>query len=765
MRANLLAKPLAVAVCAAIAAPAIAAEQIKESELNEAALEEVMVVGKSVSYANNAASPEMLQQQSKLTSVMAVIDNLPGVLINEGDTFGADDWSTTVSIRGFQLSLDEQQIGTTIDGIANGNSNYGGGAKANRYIDTENLKGAEVSQGTADIASRSHEALGGTLNFTTINPAEEEGFVASFSTGDFDAQKYYVRYETGEIFPETFAWFSASSSENSDWVNGSAENTRDHLALKFISTVEGVELTGYLSYDDTHEDNYQRVSLAQFQSDPEWDRLNGEWTGVPHIDQVYRPGWSTLRENLLGYLKADFDIAEVNVATNAYFHHNSGRGDWLPPYIVGEGGSLVRFVDAQGNALSPNPGCVSSITFPYGGSGPEGDPACYGAGAIPVGSYRHTHYEKDRYGINADFTWEGEVAGLDNELRGGFWYEDYERQESRDWHQIIDSRSSFAFDRVPYFVQYEREYPVDTLMYYLEDTIRVDEFTFRLGVKQFDVELERVDKFTGETTTINSDSDALFSTGVVFQTPVEGLEVFAGYAENFAAIKDEILEREASALENIEPETAENIDLGLRYEDSRLSASLTYYTIEFENRLTFFSPDSPAGIDFLIGTNGTYRNVGGIDSSGIELSATYMLNDNWKIYGSFTSNESEYVGTGSDAADDEAEIVPGNTVFGSVEDMGVLSLDWSKGNYSAGLSTKWVDERWMDSDNSVRIPAYTVSDFYAAVSIPMDGDIQNLDLRFTVNNVTDEDYLAGVAGESAWIGAPRTAAFNISAQF
>ncbi|PPT05828.1 TonB-dependent receptor [Geitlerinema sp. FC II] len=37
----------------------------------------------------------------------------------------------------------------TVDGIANGNSNYGGGAKANRYIDTENVKGVEVSQGTA----------------------------------------------------------------------------------------------------------------------------------------------------------------------------------------------------------------------------------------------------------------------------------------------------------------------------------------------------------------------------------------------------------------------------------------------------------------------------------------------------------------------------------------------------------------------------------------------------------------------------------------
>ncbi|MFT7260877.1 MAG: iron complex outermembrane receptor protein, partial [Glaciecola sp.] len=170
----------------------------ENTKAEDASIEKIQVIGKSVSYANNETTESMLKQQSNLTSVLASIDNLPGVLINEGDTFGSDDWSTTISIRGFQVSLDEQQIGITVDGIANGNSNYGGGAKANRYIDTENLSLVEVSQGTADIASRSNEALGGTLNFTTINPTQEEGFLTSLSFGDFEAQKYFLRYNTGE---------------------------------------------------------------------------------------------------------------------------------------------------------------------------------------------------------------------------------------------------------------------------------------------------------------------------------------------------------------------------------------------------------------------------------------------------------------------------------------------------------------------------------------------------------------------------------------
>ncbi|MCV6624649.1 MAG: TonB-dependent receptor [Cellvibrionaceae bacterium] len=742
-------------------------------------IEEVTVIGKSVSYANNSASSEMIKQQSAMTSPLAVIDNLPGVLVNEGDTFGTDDWSTTVSIRGFQLSLDSQQVGVTVDGIANGNSNYGGGAKANRYIDTENLQTVEVSQGTADVASRSNEALGGTLNFTTIDPGEEERLTLSVTAGDADASKYFVRYETGEILPETYAWLSVSSSENADWIDGSAENTRDHFAGKLISTINDINITAYVSYDDVHEDNYQRVSLAQFEQDPSWDRLTGEWTGTPYVDQLYRKGWSTLRENLFGYLKAEFELGQVEVNTNIYYHKNEGRGDWVPPYMVDvtddganghselQGNTVmggaplgrIFFVDANGNSLSPNAGCQSSITFPYGGAGPEYDPKCYGAGAIAVGSYRHTHYAKERKGFNADFVWETSFGDVDNTLRGGIWYEDYHREEYRDWHKIIDSSVGYNFDHQAYWVQYSVAFPVDTMMMYLEDQIEVGPLTARVGLKRFDVELEKQDKFSGQGLSVDSDSDTLLSAGVVVRTPVEGLEVFAGYAENFAAIKDGVLERDASALANIEPETADNIDLGLRYEGDSISASLTYYSIEFENRLTFLAPDSPDGIDYLIGTNGSYINTGGIESKGLEASLTVAVNDNWSVYASYTDNDSEY-------ADRSPGFPTGNTVFGSAERMGVLSIDWQKDSYSAGLSTKWVGERWLDAANTQRIDAYTVADFYAAVSLGAIGEqVEDVQLRLTINNITDESYLGGVAGSGAWIGAPRTAAVNLQASF
>ncbi len=773
--------------------PAAVAAVVSTPASAQTELEEVLVTSQRVAYANSEVSAEMLERVSPISSPLDAVATLPGVLIGEGDQYGGDDWSTFISMRGFQSNLDEQQIGMTVDGIPNGNSNYGGGAKANRYIDTPNLRTVRVSQGTADISSRSNEALGGTLDFVSDNPLEEFRVRVMATGGEHDAQKYYLRLDSGRVLGDTTtAWVSYSTSDTKTWIDESGESNRDHAAAKFITDFEAVTLTGYIAWDDVHEDNYQRVSLAQFEEDPTWDRLTGEWTGIPYVDQVFRPGWSTLRENTLAYLKLDFDTGPVDWKFNTYWHDNEGRGDWLPPYLVdlvddqggpeselnfsGIGGlnggapvGSIFFVDAAGVSLSPTPGCESSITFPYGGAGPQSDPACYPADAIPVGSYRHTNYWKERAGFNADVEWTMELgADTLNTLAAGLWWEDYNRDETRTWHKVVDSRVGMNFESEPYWTQYNRSYNVDTLMYYIEDRLEWGMFSFNLGVKQFQVELERQDNFAGTTSDpVNSDSDPLLSAGVVVNLPwMDELSVFAGYAENFAAIKDEVLEREASALSDVQPETAENFDIGLRYAGDTIHATLTYYTIEFDNRLTFIAPDSPAGIDYTIGTNGTYINVGGVDSAGVELAATWRMSDNFSVYGSFTDNDSEYLGIGDSVLEESLGLFAGNTVAGSAEQMAALSLDWQYSAFRAGLTARWVGERMINAANTQVAPDYTVADVYLGMG---GGDLtdylRGVDLAIVVSNLADEEYLGGISGGAAWIGPGRTTSLTLTVDF
>jgi outer membrane receptor protein involved in Fe transport len=782
-------RQLLTAITAASALLGSSQSMAQGSAASPAAIEEVFVFAESAVYGNNTVTDSMKAQQSPITSVNALLDNLPGVSIQEGDTYGFDDWSTTITVRGFQTNLDEQQIGSTIDGIPNGNSGYGGGAKANRYIDTANIGNVVVSQGTADIASRSLEALGGTIDYRTSDPLDDARVRAQYVAGEFDAQRYYVRIDTGTFAGNTRAWLSLSHQDASDWVNGAAENTRDHFAAKLISDLGMAEITAYISYDDIHEDNYQRLfSPEEFAQDPNWDRLTDVWTGVPYVDQVYRQGWSTLRENLLGYVTADFAFTdEINVKAGVYYHDNQGRGDWIPPYLVNvvddqggpesealgnarvDGGSAlgqIFFVDGNGQALSPAPGCISSITFPYGGAGPQYDPACYPAGAIAVQSYRHTNYWKERLGFILDGEWEFDLGGLDNTLRGGIWYEDQTRDETRTWQKIIDTRVGIDFDNTPYWTQYDRTYPQEVLKWYLEDSLQVGDFTITAGLKQFLVDVERKDNFGDSTnTSLNSDSDVLFSGGLLWQTPIDGLELFAGYAENFKSISDDILEREAADLSTIEPETAENLEVGLRYRGDRLFLTATWYDIQFENRIIFLSAESTAGPNYLIGTNGTYFNAGGIDSSGFEVTADVRLTDNFSLYGAYSYSDSTYVGTGDALVDAGLGITPGNDVTGIPDQQFVATLDWTSDNVSAGISAKYTGDRPIRLDNSWVADSYTTADIYVTLT-GGDAGVAGIDgwnVTLLVNNAFDESYLGGISGQGAWIGAPRTfsAAFTL----
>lgn len=133
----------------------------------------VVVTGQRATYAEAVATQDMIERIAPIGSVNQVLNELPGVHVTEVDFYGSADWATSISLRGFNSGPAGQQIGTTIDGLPNSGSNYGSGSRANRYIDMLALERVEVSQGTADISSRTNESLGGTLNFITADPIED----------------------------------------------------------------------------------------------------------------------------------------------------------------------------------------------------------------------------------------------------------------------------------------------------------------------------------------------------------------------------------------------------------------------------------------------------------------------------------------------------------------------------------------------------------------------------------------------------------------
>ena len=756
-----------------------AAADAAESDTSDS--RDIVVTATRATYAQSEVTSVMIQRQAPIASVNTVINELPGVLVTEADAFGSADWVTNITIRGFSTS--DGHIGTTIDGLPNGGSGYGGGSKANRYLDVQNLLTVAVSQGTADISSRTNESLGGTLDYQTSNPEQDRRYRFGVAGGDFGGRKIYARVDTGEISPGTYAWISASTSRVKDWVAQSDTTSRDHIAAKFTSDLGNVDLTGYASFDDANEGEYGSVSLASFKQNPDFDGLTSEWTGIPYFDQNFRSGSRALRKNLFGYLRANADLGEVKLVATGYGHRMTGRGDWLPPYLVnitddgagnpnseftrsgtvygGSTSNKIYYVTPNGATASLIAGCTGSAGIPA-----AYDPSCYAPDSTPVMSYRHTHYENRRLGAVLDLNWEHDFGGFENLLRAGIWYENGNSNVIRDWQKVTDARVGYQFDHVPYYVQYERDYGVDEFVYYADNAITVGDLTARVGMKQYYLDQTRTG-IVGDAlkTSMNYHSDPLFSAGLNFR-PMQELELFAGFSQNFAALSRGLLDEDENVRREIKPETADSIEAGLRYTGSRLSGSITVYDIKFDNRVVFVPSNFVTGIDYLSEVDGIYLNVGGVKSSGVEAALAYKITPELQVSTSYSYNRAKYLGTGDAAKDAALGITPGVQVFNTPKHMLVGSLDWSGDLFRAGISTKYVSSRFIDREGMDPSGSFWLTNAYLGVNVgEIVPQLKNLDFAITVNNLTNERYLAGADGGSAFLGSPRTVMAALTLDF
>lgn len=744
-------------------------------------VEVISVLGKRVSYANNTTDESTKLAKAPIGNVMDLIDSLPGINVGQGDAFGGDDYTTTISMRGFVIDRADQQLGITIDGVPNGGSAYAGGSKANRYLDTENTRLVEVGQGSADIASASLDALGGTINFVSANPEMEAGARFAYTSGSHNARRYYARYDTGEILGNTTAYFSISDSFNNRWMGSGSNGNSDrlHVEFKSVTELEQGRITARVSYNDAHEDNYQPVSLAHFKRTPRWDGLTTNWTGDPEIDQNFAEAWSTLRENTLVYVKTEWYLSDnLELSVTPYLHLQNGRGDWLPPF-------QVYATDANGNRINRGNGTKRvNYTHVTANGTPILDGSNDQAGAKLVSSYRHTHYDKTRLGTTANLSWE---LG-DHRLRSGVWLESQERNQTRDWHDVIDPRVSYQFNEQPYWVQFDDDYKHDVTKFYLQDQITLGDVQLTLGVQKYLVELSRTDNLNGKgKDSLKSDSDWLPSAGVVY-TLNSKVELFAGYSKNFKAISDSILENKKTAeLANLSPETATNMDIGIRYFGEQFSFSSAIYNVKFNDRVVLlrYATSADGTPNYLAAGDGNFDNVGGVKASGFETSFDWRLQQNLNLTGAITLNRAEYsedvLASKTTPAGQPALVKDyrkGDKLAGIPEKMLSLGLNYHNGNYRAGLSGKYIASYFgaakhtFNSDgtevwNRDELPTHTLLNAYLGYEKSLDNSsfFSGVDLAFVINNLTDKNYITGGSEGAYLIGAGRTASFTVSLNF
>ncbi len=270
--------------------------------------------------------------------------------------------------------------------------------------------------------------------------------------------------------------------------------------------------------------------------------------------------------------------------------------------------------------------------------------------------------------------------------------------------------------------------------------------------------------------------DALLpNIGIVYDFG-DGLTAFASYARGLSAPRTDNLYR--APIVDIEPETTDAFDLGVRYRRSNIQAQATVWAINYQNRIvSSFNPDLGISID---------RNVGEVRSWGFDSSVAWQPNDwfSFVVFGSWIDaelQENVQIGTlpagvtscGSDPVPMTPAGVPiAETICARTAGKFVAETpEWQVGarvqfevgeHVTLGAQVKRVDDRWATDVNDLLVDDYTVVDADARVSLAPIG-LEDSYFQLNVINLFNERYFGNISTQinaggnpNFSTGAPRT---------
>ncbi|MDH0759823.1 TonB-dependent siderophore receptor [Pseudomonas juntendi] len=287
---------------------------------------------------------------------------------------------------------------------------------------------------------------------------------------------------------------------------------------------------------------------------------------------------------------------------------------------------------------------------------------------------------------------------------------------------------------------------------YLQDLVELDQWRFSLGLRQ---DWVKVSEQNRDSDTKVNDQRSRFTTraGVLYLFE-NGIAPYVSYSESFNP--NTVSDQDGRPLA---PTEGTQWEAGIKYQpggsDNLFTASV--FRIEQEN-LASKQPNE----DF-------YRAVGQVRSQGLELEAHVQLSDSLKLLGGYTFTDIEY-----------SKSMP-SLVSGNLDNKGnsptqapkqMLSL-WADYNFHQGAldglrlggGVRYVGYSWVDAENSMKVPSYTLFDASVGYDLGKVG-LTGLDVRLNANNLTNESYITSCASLNyCYMGEERNVSATVSYQF
>lgn len=723
--------------------------------VGEEAPETIIVFGRGEARQVSDISQEQIRLLPPGSSPFRAIEKLPGVNFQSADPFGAYEWSTRITLRGFS----QNQLGFTLDGIPLGDMSYGNtnGLHISRAIISDNIASTRVSQGAGALATASTSNLGGTMEFTSRNPAETFGIAANASYGSEDSHRLFLRLDTGDLgrfrLSLSYAYLDAVK-----WKGDGNQRHHQANAKIVMDLVDSVTVSGFLNYSDRRENDYQDLSLEMIRRlGYRWDNLAPDWQRAVLVAHVARnrgdvggpptnPAAGTiypapiasvddayfdaagLRRDWLAGLRIDADVLPgLTLSVSPYYHDNKGQGIWFTPYVATPGGAPI--------------------------------------------SVRTTEYDIQRYGLLLD-------AGLElgnHDIQFGLWAENNDFVQGRRFYGLAagdrPSRRSLSFQRDPFFTQWRFGFNTGTVQVYVQDRWQLSEdVSLIFGFKGNRVANRSSRQLPGSSPAEGRISSAdwfLPQAGLVWQTGEA--ELFANYTENRRAFTSAATGVSPFATtqagfdairSSLKPETSRTVEAGVRLGTGNVRGVLAAYHVDFANRLLGIT--TGAGI---IGNPVVLQNVGSVRSIGAEMGLLFRPLPDMSLLASYSYNDSTYRDDVVNSAGTVLARIRGKRVADTPQHMVKADLAWDPKSGPFGrIGATYMSKRFFTYTNDQSVGARTLVDATIGWRFGSEGWARGLALQGSVTNLFDRKYVAtigsngfGNSGDNQTLlaGAPR----------
>lgn len=599
-----------------------------------------------------------------------------------------------------------------IDGIPQSNPLRPTGREAHT-IDFSMVEQIEVIQGAN--ATNGVGAAGGVINLITkrpepgsLNQHAEVQITTPTSELDSDTLSYKTSYGVSGNRGDVDYLFSASLEDQGLFLDGNSDPVGVDNTQGDLMDSRSFNILGKLAYwidDDQRLQftlNHYNIEGHNNYVSVTGDRANGVVTtserGTPEGDAPYNRVWTT------GLSYDHYDLAGMRLSAQAFYQ------DYEALF-----------------------GATNSATFQ--------DPAI-----APVGSfYDQTMASTSKFGTKVSLT-KDDLLNDRLSLTGGFdtlfdETEQYLYQSDRTYVPPTE------YTDLSPFIQAEFR-PVDSLL--LSAGARYEYAKLKINDYQTVAANNSVDVAGGNP----SFNETLYNVGAVWK-PVDHWSLFANYSEGFSipdvgrALRGiSTPNQSVNSIENLSPIVTDNIETGVRFENGRLAAELSYYesSSDFGSRLT--------EVDDVF-----YMQRQETEIKGFEASVDYQFTDQHTGRLAYSRMEGRY-----DSNDD-----------GSL-DAKLSGLDVSPDRLTASWSANWTDnlstfvqanyafDKTFDEANR-EFDGYLLMDAAVGYQLPV-GQV-----NVGIANLLDEQYVsyysqsALVNDERYFAGRGRTVTFGYRVDF